>query len=433
MRSRRGTRADPESVEPSQEVRAVGPVVRSALRAQAAAGLSQAFGAAQLGLLLVLIGPDRSTDAYLVLIALGQVPVQILAMGVLYPQCLAGTEPKSWVRVLALCGGSAAGAVLLGAAYLRHAGYQEPGLWFTAVLLAGGCAALSAATCQAVRLASQGAPVALAGVAVPGNLAAVCGLVVAAGSRSDRPVTVTVMCGALFGGSLLSLLMVTRRLSRPQNNPGATSGPAGAWVGTGRLFGASTAVAVTGVLVQGVLARLPAGQVTEFGVAARIAGFAVTVGVNAALPVLVNKDRFSERAVRTGACVAAWGLPLAVALAAVTVRLVHAPGSLPSGALVAITAFVPALALHSIAVQSVMKEGRSRVLVWASAATLTATGAVLVPAAVAGSTVGVALAVLMGTCAAAAVLCQAMRWRRELLGVAVGVVLCVGVSVVLPA
>ena len=418
-------------MEPSQKVRAVGPVVRSALRAQSAAVLSQAFGAAQLGLLLVLIGPDRSTDAYLVLIALGQVPVQILAMGVLYPQCLAGTEPKSWVRVLALCGGSSVGAVLLGAAYLRHAGYQEPGLWFTAVLLAGGCAALSAATCQAVRLASQGAPVALAGVAVPGNLAAVCGLVVAAGSRSDRPVTV--MCGALLGGSLLSLLMISRRLSRPQNSPGVVSGPAGTWVGTGRLFGASTAVAVTGVLVQGVLARLPAGQVTEFGVAVRIAGFAVTVGVNAALPVLVNKDRFSERAVRTGACVAAWGLPLAVVVAAVTVRLVHAPGSLPSGALVAISAFVPALALHSIAVQSVMKEGRSRVLVWAAAATLTVTGVVLVPAAVAGSTVGVALAVLTGMCAAAAVLCQAMRWRRELLGVAVGVVLCVGVSVVLPA
>ena len=66
--------------------------VKSLAQGPLLAVLSQAFGAVQLVLLLLVFEPGRSTDAYLYLWNLGMLPTSLLIVSVLYPMLLSDTR-----------------------------------------------------------------------------------------------------------------------------------------------------------------------------------------------------------------------------------------------------------------------------------------------------------------------------------------------------
>ena len=256
------------------------PVVGRVAGAQATAVVAQALGALQL-LLLLRAGAGRSSDAYFVVFAAGQLVISIWVLGVADPRQLA--DPALSWRGRGRAAAVAAGACALGAsAYLLAVGYPAGTVLPVGGLLAVATAAAAAANCQAAVLACAGSPKPLAGVTILPNLMACAGLVVSMWHGS----AVVDMCVGVAAGNLALLPLQAGRVRRTLHDRPTAAGaasPTPRWLLYGSVVGN-----LAPLVLQASLATLPGGRVSAFSAASRLALAATSVGVSSVLPLLVQ-------------------------------------------------------------------------------------------------------------------------------------------------
>ncbi|MEK0153953.1 hypothetical protein [Arthrobacter oryzae] len=258
---------------------------------------SQVSGLLQLAALLWRHGPSNATDAYFYLFNLGNLPTQILIVGVLYPMLLSqdrvtrkGSERFGlWVPVSALA------AVGVGAAWLAAQGRVSEDL--VPIL---GLAALNAVVQArlwylAVAAEADGVPHWVAAIALPAN--ALATLVVAFPWPSSTA-TVTAMLAALAAANTAFLVIFVRRRVGRTVIEGLPAAPARAHVAHW-WFLTKSFVGYGGLMVvQSLALVLPPSTLTLLTLPMKIVGSVSATFVNAVMPLIVHQNTESPIAAR---------------------------------------------------------------------------------------------------------------------------------------
>ena len=390
--------------------------IQSALRVQTVAFMSQALGAVVLALLLTA-GVSRTTDAYLVLFAFGQAPVAVWVLGVVYPQRLVAGPTGSWRKQIFFSGSLGALASGIGAVYLWKVGYPSEALWPLAGVMVIVSALICAAACQAVHLACQGRPTALSGLAIPGSSLAAIALFF---SRDQGEQSIVWMAMAMVVGLVFSFWVITRETHKvayvsliPEMISHVKDLEIKSDTSTGTLLLAS-GLATSGLLsLQAVLALLPAGYATQFGVAMRLGSAVTVIGVSAILPLLINWQTYAESKIRfIIKFLLGVGVPFIVIAAVVGTRW-GVPGMFNTGTVVCFAGWLSLSAVSALAGQSIMRTGQARWLRDTSVVFIIVMALFLVPAAILESGLLIGMALLMSTAASVAVMCVRLGWRKE--------------------
>jgi hypothetical protein len=391
----------------------------SALAAQLCALASQAGGALQL-LLLLRAGTSRSTDAYFLCFAAGQLVTSIWVLGVVYPRHLADPS-RSWAGVTARAMWTAAGLVLVATGYALTIGYSWRTLLGISLPLVVAATAAAAATTYAAALGCSGRPLPLAGVALPANAAACLGLATAVLTRPS--LAGPFMCIGLAAGNVL-LAVGLRRRAEPIMSVVAT--PAGgrpkAPSGDKWLLVGSIAGGLSPVLFQALVASFPKGELTEFGVVTRLGLALTTVGLNAMLPLMLSWRYVATVRLRQ----LTWAGVLMSVPAAVLVRVAVGRDvlgtSLDGSVLAALVAWALLCPSTNIAARLVVLRNDFRVFRWTAAANLTLTAAAGAVAVARHDLLPVALGYLSVEAAVTGLLLYVIGWRVATVAIAVATV-----------
>lgn len=186
-------------------------VGRSQLRAPVLSLASQASGLLQLGVLLWRYGASNATDAYFYLFNMGNLPVQILTVGVLYPMLLNDDRITKkgarrfgvWVPV------ATSGAIGIGCIWLSLQGRSSPDILPIYVLAACNAFVQARLWFLAVASEAEGKPAWMAAVALPANTLATLVMLLPWWSSAA---TVTAMLAGLFAANIgYLMLMVAQR------------------------------------------------------------------------------------------------------------------------------------------------------------------------------------------------------------------------------
>jgi hypothetical protein len=267
---------------------------RSVLRAPALSLASQVAGLLQLAVLLWRHGPSNATDAYFYLFNLGNLPTQILTVGVLYPMLLntdritrlGAARFGRWVPVGALA------AVALGSIWLGITGRITPDL-MPVLLLSGANAVVQAKLWfRAVGAEAGGAPQWVSAIALPANALAIVVMLFPWPSSTS---TVTVMMSALTAANIgLLLLQIKFRVGKQCFDELPVEAPrrhhAHVW------FLTKSGVGYGGLMViQSLSLVLPPATLTLLTVPMKIVGSVAATFVNAIMPLLVHQTTDSPQ------------------------------------------------------------------------------------------------------------------------------------------
>lgn len=279
---------------------------------------SQAVGMVQLFLMLLRHGATNATDVYLYLFNLGNLPNQIVAVGVLYPLLLSPERlSRRRARAIRILLPISATAVMLGgAAWLQVNGRFDGGTLLIALLCLINAWIQAGIWPMAVAAEASGDPRWMAGVALPANVVACLGLLVPSFESTSE---VSSMVGGLVLGNVLLLaLMLSKRvgsevfLSLSAANGG---GSRSQW-----WFGGKSAVGYGGlVVIQSIALILPPSSLTLVAIPTKVVGAISVALVNAVMPHFVNqKSSSSASGARFLGYVWIGLLPIVIVLGAVT-------------------------------------------------------------------------------------------------------------------
>lgn len=317
---------------------------RSLLRAPALSLASQAIGVVQLFALLWRHGASNATDAYFYLFNLGNLPTQILIVGVLYPMLL---NEHRITRVAArrfgyFVSGISVGAIGLGWAWLAHTDRVSEEIIPIICLSAVNAAFQALIWHRAVLAEADGSPQWVSAVALPANFLATCVILLPWPNSTS---TVTAMMVALASANSLFLIsMVSLRVGRavldrlPEASIVKHRAP---W-----WFLAKSGVGYGGLMVvQSVSLVLPPSTLTLLTVPMKIVASVSATFTNAILPRLIHQSSTSPEGGRRFLRIAAGALAVVGTLLFIVARLFFPEYSL--------TALVIALWLVASAASSV--------------------------------------------------------------------------------
>ncbi|MBT2568958.1 hypothetical protein J7I84_21200 [Arthrobacter sp. ISL-85] len=272
-------------------------VRHSKLRAPVLSLASQASGLLQLGVLLWRYGPSNATDAYFYLFNLGNLPIQILIVGVLYPMLLnddritksGARRFEFWVPV------ATSAAIALGCLWLSIQGRSS--LDVLPVYLLAACNAFIQARLWflAVAAEAEGKPAWMAAVALPANALATLVMLL---PWSNSSLTVTAMLTGLVAANVAYLLLMTAQKAGQNVLDNLPRSPARrhtahwwfltkSFVGYGGLM-----------VVQSLALVLPPSTLTLLTLPMKIVGSVAATFVNAVMPLLVHQGTDSPSAAR---------------------------------------------------------------------------------------------------------------------------------------
>lgn len=270
---------------------------RSQLRAPVLSLASQVSGLLQLGALLWRFGPSNATDAYFYLFNLGNLPIQILLVGVLYPMLLNDDRvTKQGARRFAVWVPLATTlSVAGGCIWLSVQGRSS--LDFVAIFILAYVNAVVQARLWylAVAAEAEGNPRWMAAVALPANALATLIMLLPWPSSTA---TVTAMLAALVSANSAYLLIMVRQkvgqtvLSSLPVTP-ARRHSAHWW------FLAKSSVGYGGlIVVQSLALVLPPSTLTLLTLPTKIVGSVAATFVNAVMPILVHQSTESPTSAR---------------------------------------------------------------------------------------------------------------------------------------
>lgn len=258
---------------------------------------SQAIGLLQLAALLWRYGPSNATDAYLYLFNLGNLPTQILIVGVLYPMLLSEdriTRQRAiqFGRYVPISGFL---AVVAGAGWLYLTGRLSVDLIFIIALAAINAVVQARLWFFAVIAAAGGIAHWIAAIALPANFLALIALLFPWNSSAE---TVTAMMLALTVANVVFLLVTLRSQVGVRVIMGLPLEPtrkhrAYWW------FLAKSGTSYGGLMiVQSLALILPASTLTLLTLPMKIVGSVSATFVNAIMPLLVHQETDSPVAAR---------------------------------------------------------------------------------------------------------------------------------------
>jgi hypothetical protein len=278
-------------------LKATGRFNRSALRAPALSLASQVAGLLQLAVLLWRHGPSNATDAYFYLFNLGNLPTQILTVGVLYPMLLSADRITlsgaarfgRWVPLTALI------AVVAGAGWLGVTGRVTADLLPVLLLSATNAVVQACLWFRAVGAEAGGTPQWVAAIALPANLLAI---IVMMFPWESSTATVTAMMAALTTANL-GLLVVQAKLRVGRDVFGGLPVVAPRRHHAHVWFLTKSGVSYGGLMViQSLSLILPPSTLTLLTLPMKIVGSVAATFVNAVMPVLVHQTTESPQAAR---------------------------------------------------------------------------------------------------------------------------------------
>ncbi|MGK5169812.1 hypothetical protein [Geodermatophilus sp. CPCC 205761] len=262
-------------------------IVRVGLRGPVASIASQAAGLLQLALLLLHGGATAATDAYLYLFTLGQTPVLLLVVGVVYPMLLNDQRisPRGLRRLRVAAPLLGATFVLAGSLWL-HANRGLDGQFVAiAVALLLNAVLQGRLFFRAVVAEAAGDALWIAGIALPANVCACIALAFPWGSSEDAT---TAMVVALVAGNVTLLAVMARRRIGHAVLSGATESEpekmASLWY-----FGLASASHISQAVFTSLAVILPPSSVTIINVATKVVTSVTGTFTNAVMPVLVHQ------------------------------------------------------------------------------------------------------------------------------------------------
>lgn len=270
---------------------------RASLRAPVLSVASQGIGLLQLGALLLRFGPTNATDAYFYLFNLGNLPVQILIVGVLYPMLLNQDRitRKGARRFVLLVPLASIVVMAAGTGWLHLQGRLD-----AQILIIAGIAMLNALLqtqlwYRAVGAEAEGKPEWMAAIALPANALATA-VVLLPWDSSETSIIAMYASLVLANGGLL-LFMVYRKtgqrvLSSLPEIP-ARKHAAPYW------FLAKSGVGYGGLVVlQSLALVLPPSTLTLLTLPVKIVGSVSSTFVNAVMPRLIHQETNSPAGAR---------------------------------------------------------------------------------------------------------------------------------------
>ncbi|WP_141215209.1 MULTISPECIES: hypothetical protein [unclassified Rhodococcus (in: high G+C Gram-positive bacteria)] len=295
-------------------------IEKSLFRAPALSLASQAIGVVQLFALLWRHGASNATDAYFYLFNLGNLPTQILIVGVLYPMLLNEQRiTRGAARKFGyIVSGVSLGAIALGWAWLTYTGRVTDDLIPIICLSAFNAAFQALIWHRAVLAEADGTPQWISAVALPANFLATCVILL---PWPNSTVTVTAMMVALVSANGLFLIsMISLRVGRAVlDRLPATSlvkHRAPWW------FLAKSGVGYGGLMVvQSISLVLPPSTLTLLTVPMKIVASVSATFTNAILPRLIHQSSTSPEEGRRFLRLAAGGLAIAGTLLFLGARL----------------------------------------------------------------------------------------------------------------
>lgn len=279
------------------DVRQFSMVLRG-MRPSVLAGMSQGLGLLQLLLLLQGVGAGPESDAFFLIFGWGQLPTQIILLGVLYPLWLrkayvSVATQRSFILLAGIGGaifsvGSAVFLVMLDKGY--------PSIWLHASILAAFSFCSACGWAFSLHTASRGNADWLSSVSLLPSLFA-CAVLMAL-VREDLSLRVTGLAGGFLAGSL-GFLLILHRSGLTRLPVVEAASPIGGvdrdrgsiWFGLKSTTGYGAAM-----LMQSVTATLPATALTLVGVVSRVVGGFSTIVTNTILPRLVHSESNSADA-----------------------------------------------------------------------------------------------------------------------------------------
>ncbi|OZE34091.1 hypothetical protein CH259_18860 [Rhodococcus sp. 05-2254-4] len=274
----------------------------------------------QLFALLWRHGASNATDAYFYLFNLGNLPTQILIVGVLYPMLLNEQRiTRGAARKFGyIVSGVSLGAIALGWAWLTYTGRVTDDLIPIICLSAFNAAFQALIWHRAVLAEADGTPQWISAVALPANFLATCVILL---PWPNSTVTVTAMMVALVSANGLFLIsMISLRVGRAVlDRLPATSlvkHRAPWW------FLAKSGVGYGGLMVvQSISLVLPPSTLTLLTVPMKIVASVSATFTNAILPRLIHQSSTSPEEGRRFLRLAAGGLAIAGTLLFLGARL----------------------------------------------------------------------------------------------------------------
>jgi hypothetical protein len=334
------------------------------MRVQGLAALSQATGAAQLGALLLAVGPTRGSDAYFTLFTASQLPVSILVLGTLQPAILSRPGYAGWARWTLVAVIVNAPWLWLTAGFLLANGYASHDVLWVAGLLTASASVAIACSVHAVHAAARGRPELLAGsTVIPNTCASILVL-------APTPYRIQLMCTGLLVGNIATYLLaraiVRSAVGAWQRDPLKSQVSSHqSLAGTRGLLVASTVGATGPFALQAVTATYTAGQATLLGFMSKLGNGVVGIGVTTFTNVATDWHRRSVRPLR----VAAGYFTVALTLVLVGLAVAGLVGSVEAvKTALAATAWVLAAASQSCSGRALGMLGQLQVFQRAAAA-----------------------------------------------------------------
>lgn len=257
---------------------------------------SQLVGLIQLAILVVVVGADRYTDAYLYLFSLGLVPILILVVGLMYPLLLndhrmskVGLRRLAWLTPL-----SSSIFLLGGVFWIAFQGKYSSDMNVLVVLLLVNSVFQALAWYRAVAAEAEGIQLWISGIALPAN---VLGSILLALPWQSSVISVTAMAAGLLVGNVLTVLIMSRgRVGRAalQAAPDIGGGRGGSYW----FFGKAAVGYSSQIVMQSVAVSLPSSSVTILNIVNKVVGSASASFVNALMPRFVHQESESPAAGR---------------------------------------------------------------------------------------------------------------------------------------
>lgn len=270
---------------------------RAHLRAPVLSLASQASGLLQLGALLWRHGPSNATDAYFYLFNLGNLPTQILIVGVLYPMLLNQDRVtrRGALRFGRLVPVAALLAVAAGSGWLSIQGRVSLDIAPILILAAVNAVIQARLWFLAVFAEADGRPHWMAAIALPANVLATLVMLLPWPSSTATVTAMFVALAIANGGFLVVMARVKVGIHVLDGLPAVPGRKHSAhyW------FLSKSFVGYGGLMiVQSLALVLPPSTLTLLTLPMKIVGSVAATFVNAVMPLLVHQNTESPTEAR---------------------------------------------------------------------------------------------------------------------------------------
>lgn len=255
--------------------------------------VSQGVGVAQLILLLIRVGANDATDAYLYLFNMGMLPTQIIVVGLLFPMLLnreritkrLATHIRRWTPLA----GSA--FVVLASCWMWANGRLDPALAPIVVASVVNAFLQACLWIRAVSAEAMGDPNWISGIAIPANALAAFTLLL---PLPDEVIVWAMVIALAVGNGALLVVMRVRQVGNVAFDLLPTERALGSRAELWFLTKAGVSYGGLAV-IQSLAVLLPPAMLTLLSVAAKIVASLVATFVNAVMPRMVHQTANSIR------------------------------------------------------------------------------------------------------------------------------------------